>query len=175
MKNRPIITLCMALAISTSTLFAEHTSMPCDKCTKLDKVNEMKEEMQLKLKFDPLVNLPILARTFNQHNQDVTLALSKEQKIAIQHYKLQTMDSILPIMKSSHELSKKLKEGILYGTLSEEEANKMANEIAKQKESVLAMKINCILFFRKTLSKEQFARLLELDKEAFYLNSPYNY
>jgi len=72
MKNRPITTLCMALAISTSSLFAEHTSMPCDKCTKLDKVNEMKEEMQLKLKFDPLVNLPILARTFNQHNQDVT-------------------------------------------------------------------------------------------------------
>ena len=59
--------------------------------------------------------------------------------------------------------------------MSEEEALKISREIAKQKESVLAMKINCILFFRKTLSKEQFARLLELDKNMLYMNSPYNY
>lgn len=142
---------------------------------KSEMVNQMPEEMKLKLHFDALVNLPILARTFNKNNEDEKLALTKEQKIAIQKYKLETMDTIMPIMKSSHELSQKLKNGVLYGTMSEQEALKISSEIAKQKESVLAMKINCILFFRKTLSKEQFERLLELDKNMLYLNNPYNY
>lgn len=142
---------------------------------KLEMVNQMSEDMKLKLHFDALVNLPILARTFNKNNEDEKLALTKEQKIAVQKYKLETMDSILPIMKSSHELSQKLKNGVLYGTMSEQEALKISSEIAKQKESVLAMKINCILFFRKTLSKEQFERLLELDKNMLYLNNPYNH
>lgn len=142
---------------------------------KMEIVNQMPEEMKLKLNFDALVNLPILARTFNKNSEDAKLALTKEQKIAILKYKLETMDSILPVMKSSHELSQKLKNGILNGDMSEEEALKISREIAKQKESVLAMKINCILFFRKTLSKEQYARLLELDKNMLYMNSPYNY
>lgn len=142
---------------------------------KMEIVNQMPEDMKLKLNFDALVNLPILARTFNKNSEDAKLALTKEQKITILKYKLETMDSILPIMKSSHELSQRLKNGILNGDMSEEEALKISREIAKQKESVLAMKINCILFFRKTLSKEQYARLLELDKNMLYMNSPYNY
>lgn len=142
---------------------------------KMEIVNQMPEEMKLKLNFDALVNLPILARTFNKNSEDAKLALTKEQKITILKYKLETMDSILPIMKSSHELSQKLKNGILNGDMGEEEALKISREIAKQKESVLAMKINCILFFRKTLSKEQYARLLELDKNMLYMNSPHNY
>lgn len=142
---------------------------------KMGKLDQLPEDMKLKLSFDALVNLPILARTFNKNNEDEKLALTKEQKIAIQKYKIETMDSIIPVMKSSHELSQKLKNGILFGDMSEQEALDISKEIAKQKESVLAMKINCILFFRKTLSKEQFARLLELDKNMMYINSPYNY
>lgn len=142
---------------------------------KMGKLSQLPEDMKLKLTFDALVNLPILARTFNKNNEDEKLALTKEQKIAIQKYKMETMDSIIPVMKSSHELSQKLKNGILFGDMSEQEALKISQEIAKQKESVLAMKINCILFFRKTLSNEQFARLLELDKNMMYVNSPYNY
>jgi len=181
MKNKLVMSLWILSFIGVSNGFAKEQEHNCTtKCSmmsnvKLDKVNSMPQEMQLKLKFDPLVNLPILARTFNQHNKDAYLFLSKEQKVAIQQYKLGTMDSILPLMKSSHELSFKLKEGLLHGKLREEEANEIAIQIAKQKQSVLSMKINCILFFRKTLSKEQFNRLLELDKESFYLNSPYNY
>jgi hypothetical protein len=141
----------------------------------MGKLSQLPDDMKLKLSFDALVNLPILARTFNKNNEDEKLALTKEQKIAIQKYKIETMDSIIPVMKSSHELSQKLKNGILFGDMSEQEALKISQEIAKQKESVLAMKINCILFFRKTLSKEQFARLLELDKNMMYVNSSYNY
>jgi hypothetical protein len=145
------------------------------KVQQLYKINQMPQEMQLKLKFDALVNLPILARTFNKNSKDEELALTKEQRIAIQKYKIETMDTIIPLMESSHNLSKKLKNGILKSTMSEDEALEIVHEIATQKESVLAMKINCILFFKKILSAKQFERLLELDKNMFYLNSPYSY
>lgn len=141
----------------------------------MQKLDNLSDEMRLKLTFDGLVNMPILARTFKKNSEDEKLSLTKEQKTAIQKYKIGTMDSILSTMESSQELSEKLKKGILYGDMSENEALDISKEIAKQKESVLAMKINCILFFRKTLSKEQFARLLELDKDMIYINSPYNY
>lgn len=161
--------------LSKCTSSCSNMQMQNGKAQQSDKTNQMPQEMQLKLKFDALVNLPILARAFNKNSKDEELALTKEQKIAIQKYKAETMDTIIPLMESSHNLSKKLKDGILKSTMSEDEALKIAHEIATQKESVLAMKINCILFFKKILSTKQFERLLELDKNMFYINSPYNY
>jgi hypothetical protein len=136
-------------------------------------VDKMPQGMQMKLKFDYVVNLPILMRAVMKNGE--TLGLSKEQKIAIKKHKLDVMDGINPIMKEAHMLSKKLKDSLLYGSLSKEEAEKLAQKITKLKESVLQMKIICIDFLKSTLTKEQFTKLIELDKKMPYLNSPYSY
>jgi hypothetical protein len=61
-------------------------------------VDKMPEGMQTKLKFDYVVNLPILMRAVMKKGK--ALNLSKEQKIAIKKHKLEVMDQINPIMKA---------------------------------------------------------------------------
>ena len=112
--------------------------------------------------------------TFN-NAKNPDLALTKEQIEAIKKHKFDVMDAIAPVMRESHELSKKLKDGLFDGTLSKDEASTMASKIAKLKEEVLQMKVVCISFMRETLSKEQFKTLLELDAKMPYFKSPYNY
>jgi hypothetical protein len=139
----------------------------------LEQVNSMKAGMQMKLKYDYSVNFPILMRAV--FKQGKKLNLTKEQKIAIKKHKIDVMDTINPAMKKSHMLSKKLKDALLYGNISKEEAFKLSKEIATLKEQVVNMKITCITFIKNTLTKEQFAKLIELDKKMPYLNYPYNY
>lgn len=143
--------------------------------TTLDMVNKMPEDMQMKLKYDGLVNMPILMRATSKHADNKELNLTDAQKMAIKKNKLEVMDTIEPVLKEAHQLSIKLKQGLFDGSLDQKEAVEIAKKIANLKEQVLEMKITCTIFMRETLSKEQFQKLLELDKKMPYLNSPYNY
>ncbi|MEY4504665.1 MAG: hypothetical protein RL154_961 [Pseudomonadota bacterium] len=136
---------------------------------------EMSEDMKRKLDFDYTVNLPILMRASFENAKSPELNLSKEQITAIREHKVNVMDAIEPVMKEAHEMSAKLKYELIYGKIGKEEAFKMAAKITVLKEQVLDMKITCIQFIRETLTKEQFQKLIEIDKKAMYKNSPYNY
>ena len=138
-------------------------------------VNDMPADMSLKLKFDYLVNMPILMRAIFKNVENPKLALTMEQRKTIAKYKIETMDAIESVMIESHNLSKQLKDDLLYGTLSDDEGFALSKKIAEKKEQVLNMKIMCINFIKKTISKEQFNTLIELDRKMLYLNSPYNY
>jgi len=164
MKKLLAMTLFVGLTLNLSAMEKSSIKLMIDK---------MPQGMQMKLKYDYVVNLPILMRTVMKNSD--ALGLSKEQKMAIKKHKLDVMDQINPIMKESHMLSKQLKDALLYGTLSQEESEKLASKITKLKESVLQMKILCITFVKSTLSKEQFTKLIEMDKKMPYLNSPYSY
>jgi len=174
--KKTIIILGLATTLSISSAFAMNMDgkqhmMGKGNMSKM--VNNMPKGMQMKLKYDYLVNLPILMRSTMQNADKI--GLSKEQKMSIKQHKNEVMDSIVPVMKKSHMLSKKLKDGLLYGEIPQKEAVKLASEIAELKKKVLNMKIVCISFVKSTLSSEQFKKLIELDKKMPYLNSPYNY
>jgi hypothetical protein len=141
----------------------------------IEKINNMNEDQQLKLKYDYIVNMPILMRVAFANAKNPELNLSKEQIDAIKKHKFEVMDSIDSVMVESHKLSKELRDGLLYGNISEQKAFELAKEITRLKEQTLNMKIVCINFMKKELTKEQFTKLLEFDKKMPYLNSPYNY
>lgn len=171
---KKLFSIMSIVAITTSATFGMGMGGEMGDTPKAMK-QQMSPDMQLKLDFDYLVNLPILMRSVFKNSDNAKLALTKEQKIAIKKHKIEVMDSISDAMKSSHKLSMELKNGLLYGDKSEKELFELSAEIAKQKEQVLAMKITCIKFIRATLSAEQFKTLLELDKQMPYKNNPYNY
>lgn len=161
------------LSVSSFGMGHGHGNMGMGQGNMLGKVNKMNKGMQVKLKFDYLVNLPILIRSVMKNGDKI--GLSKKQKMAIKKHKVEVMDNINPIMEESHMLSKKLKDGLISGDISYDEAVKLSSKIADLKEDVLNMKIVCINFVKQTLTKEQFKQLIELDKKLPYLNSPYNY
>ena len=166
------------LLISTGIVSLLNANMQNDMMNKqlnLTMVNEMKPGMQMKLKYDYLVNLPILMRAVFKNKDNPTLNLSKKQKIEIINHKTNVMDAIMPIMKKSHKLSKQLKDGLLNDKLSQKQLVELSNKIADLKKQVLNMKITCIQFIKKTLTKEQFQILISIDKKMPYLNYPYNY
>lgn len=173
MKKTMIILSSVALLSSSSFGMGMGNGQGMGKGNMLQMVNNMGEDMQVKLKYDYLVNLPILMRAVMKNGDAV--GLSKEQKMAIKKHKIEVMDNIDPVMQESFQLSKKLKDGLLYGDMSKDEMLKLSSKIADLKEEVLNMKIVCISFIKSTLTKEQFEKLLELDKNMPYLNSPYNY
>ena len=141
----------------------------------LEMVNKMGKAMQLRLKFDYTVNLPIMIRAVMKNKDNPMLKLSKEQKMAIMNHKKNVMDSITSTMEKSHMLSKKLKYSLLHGNMSKTKLYILSKKISALKEKVVNMKIVCISFLKDTLSKEQFTTLIKIDKKMPYLNYPYNY